>query len=254
PTVLGDYTALANQQKGVGLVKNETYKVGGMGLLTYLRKTVPFDFPTAAQDEDLIITPTTPLGYGALPGAYAISVLYDDQDTGDVVSKQVPGGSANPRRPWVNIVTNSAAQPASGQNNLDALAMPSGMLGFKDQDLVPQGTKFTAYIFAYDASALGTTTGANANGKPTNLHIKDTDLELFTVENQLGVQVDRDVGNQLVADFGLESIFYPIAPYVFTEKRKITMRLDTAQKAGTGVNYGANTQALIIIGIREPIA
>jgi len=154
---------------------------------------------------------------------------------------------------WINIVTNSLAQPAAGQNFLDTLAMPSGMLGFKDQDLVPQGTKFTAFIFAHDASALGTTTGANANGKPTNLHIKDTDLELFTVENQAGVQIDRDLSNKLVAAFDLYNFFIPQSPYVFTEKRKITIRLDTSQKAGTGANYGATTQAFIMIGIREPI-
>ena len=253
PTTLGDYTALANAQKGVGLVKNEGVKKNGKGLLWALSQIIPFDFPTSAQDEDLIITPVAPLGYGALPGSYAISAIYADTDQGDVVSKVVPGGSAAARRLWCNIVTNGTAQPTAGQNALDTLAMPKGMLGFKDSDLVPPGTKFTAYFLAHDASALGTTTGANANGKPTRLHVKDTDLELFTVEDQEGLLVDRDIQNVLVADFALQTWFVPKDPYVFNAQRKIAMQLDTSQKAGTGANYGANTQAFIIMGIREPI-
>ena len=253
PTTLGDYTALANAQKGVGLVKNEGCKKRKRGLLWALSDVIPFDFPTAAQDEDLIITPVAPLGYGALPGNYTITAVYDDTDAGDVVSKTVPGGSAGPKRLWSNIVTNSLAQATSGQTALDSLALPKGMLGFKDADLVPPGTKFTAYLLAHDASALGTTTGGNANGKPTRLHIKDTDIELFTVEDQEGLLIDRDLQNFMAADFGLESWFIPQDPYVFNPQKKVAIQLDTAQKAGAGVNFGANTQAFIMLGIREPI-
>jgi len=253
PTVLGDYTAISNVNQGIGMVKNETVKPSGFGYLQWLRQYIDFDFPTSTQSEDLIITPTAPLGYGALPGTYAVSALYLDTDQGDVTNLALAGGSANARRLWINIVTNSLAQQTTGQTILDTLAMPKGMLGFKDSDLVPPNMTFVGYIYAYDASALGTTTGGNANGFPTRLHHKDTDIEIFTVETQEGLLVNRNQDNSLAFDLSTENSFRPFSPYTYNPNKKITMALDTTLKAGTGANFAATTQAFIIVGIRSQV-
>jgi hypothetical protein len=252
PTTLGDYTALTNVQKGIGAIKNETQKVRHKGFMWWLNEVVPFDFPTATQDESLTVLPVAPLGYGALPASYNIAALYADQDSGDIVSKTVPGGSFNPRRLFANMVTNGLAQPTAGQNLLDTQVTPKSLNPIIDATNTLAGYKFSSYMWAYDASALGTTTGANANGKPTRLHVNDVDIELYEPETTEGMFLDRDSGNELCLDLATEQSFVPKDPYVFHQNRRIRIQLDTAQKAGAGANYGANTQLFAMFGIREP--
>lgn len=254
PTQLGDYTTTPVTNDGVFMVGSENIKVSGKGFLWYLSNVVPFDFPTAAQDENITIVPSTPLSYGALPGTYVISAIYADQDSGDVVSKVVPGGSANQRRLYFNMMTNTSAQATVGQTPLDKVITPLALNGIKDNDLQTPGLKLTGYLFFYDASALGTTTGGNANGKPTRLHITDIDIELFQPETTEGTLLDRDLGNGLAFDPIIGNFFMPKDPYVFNQNRRFRFLLDTAQKAGTGANFAANTQLFGILGIREPVA
>ncbi len=253
PTTLGDFTHLQAAPKGVGFVRHEGIKWRGRGLLWWLSQIMPLDYPTATQDESIVITPQVVLtGYGALPAAFTVSALYADQDAGDVTTKTVAGGTFNPRRLFLNDMTNTLAQPTTGKNNLDLAIQPVGLNGIADNVKQIAGLKLTGYAFLYDASALGTTTGVNANGKPTNLHILDVDTEVETVENQAGIQIDRDLGNQLACDYGAEWMHLLKDPYVFHQNRNFRFQVDTAQKAGTGVNYAAQTQYFGILGIREP--
>lgn len=255
PTVLGDFANLyaAAYNEGVGFVRNERVKPLGKGFLWKLHEVVPFDFPTAAEDEDIIITPQAPiLAYGAVPAAYLITAYYMDQTDGDVISKSVAGGSANPRRLYINDMTNSLAQPAAGQSLLDTPLTPAGLNGIADNYKQTAGVKLTGYVYAYDASALGTTIGVPAHGKPTRLHITDVDTELFTVETQEGLLVDRDLENTLGFDLQTLQAWIPESPYVFHQNRNFRFQLDTAQPVGVGTPYAADTQYFAIVGIREP--
>jgi hypothetical protein len=253
PTQLGDYTPSLIGNAGVQAVAPDNVKPVYRGLLWWLSQRIPFDFPTAAQDESIIITPQTVLtGYGTLPAAYTISALYKDQDSGDVISKIVAGGSSNPRRFYINDMTNSLAQPTTGRNLLDTPLQPSGLNGIADNFKQIAGLKFSGYAFLFDASAVGITLGFNANGKPTRLHIIDVDTEVFTVEDQAGILVDRNQANVLAFDIATQTAFIPDTPYVFHQNRNFRFQLDTAQKAGTGTNYAAQTQYFGMIGIREP--
>jgi len=254
PTVLGDYLGFGKPEKGVGAVLELPNSKEGKGFLWALHDIVPFDFPTAAQDEDLTITPKAALQGAALPAAFTVSALYLDQDSGDVTSNAVPGGSAAPKKLYFNMSTNGLAQQASGQTALDTTVLPTGLDGLADNQNSLGGLQFTGYLYMYDASNLGTTTGANANGKPTRLHIQDTNIELFTVEDQEGLLIDRDLGNELAFDSAMWSGFVPKDPYVFHQNRRYRFLLDTAQPAGTGASFGASKQVLIMAGIREPEA
>jgi hypothetical protein len=247
-----DAGATILNQEGMSAIADESVKVQGKGLLWWLNETIPFDFPTATQDESIIILPVTPLGYGSLPGSYNISAVYLDQDTGDVVNKAVPGGSYASRRLYVNMVTNGIAQATAGQTVLDTAITPKALNPVFDNTNTLAGYKFTSYIFAYDESDLGVTTGGNANGKPTRLHINDIDIELFQPETSEGMFIDADIANDLAFSYATETAYIPLNPYVFHQNRRIRMLLDTKQLAGGGSDFGANTQLFAMFGIREP--
>lgn len=239
--------------RGVACIRSEDAKPNGKGFLQKLLEYVPFDLPTAAQDEDIIITAIAPvLSYGSLPSPYTISVYYLDQDTGDVTTKTVPGGSAALSRLYINDMTNSAIQPATGQSLLDTVLTPSGLNGIADNMKQTAGLKLTGFLFLFDASALGDTYSGNANGRPTRLHITDVDTELFTVETQEGLLVDRNVENALAFDHEITEAFIPQNPYVFHQNRNFRFKLDTVQLSGTGLPFAALTQYFAIVGIREP--
>jgi hypothetical protein len=247
-----DTGATLTGQQGILAVSDETVKPYGKGLLWWLNEIVPFDFPTATQDESITILPVTPLGYGSLPGAYNISAVYIDQDTGDVISKVVPGGSFNNRRLYVNMVTNGLAQATTGQTALDTAITPKALNPVFDNTNTLAGYKFTSYAFAYDESDLGVTTGAGANGKPLRLHINDVDIELFQPETTEGMFLDTDVANGLAFSLATQTAYVPQNPYVFHQNRRIRMLLDTKQLAGGGADFGANSQLFAMFGIREP--
>ena len=257
PTALGDANAGAAGASGLGrgigfVFPNGYMAMGYRSNLWLLQQYIPFDLPTAAEDEDIIITPQTPLSYGSIPANYLLGAYYIDQDTGDVTSHTVPGGSAAPKRVFFNLVTNGLPQQTTGQTALDTLITPQGLDGIYDRSIGIIGEVFDGYVFAYDASSLGTTTGTNANGKPTRLHVIDFDTELFEPETTEGMLIDRDLGNAFALDVTQGKFFYLQQPYRFQPNRTYRMLLDTVQPAGTGVAFGAKTQTFMIVGIRQP--
>lgn len=224
------------------LVTDLSKKTGRNGFLWYLSTIIPnFPFPTIAEDEDLVIARNS--------GPTTMDTYFKDDTTGDVKSYSVPGGSRALAQFMVINLNNSAAISATGTNFLDTLDMPTGLSPFSEGTDITAGgrrispnQKFTIYAIA------GEFVKTAGGSKATNLHIKEDQIELFTSENDEGLQIDPDNGSDVSFKLdGLHAFILP-EPYVMQPNKLYTFQIDSTH--GTD-NLAVNSQKLFLIGIRE---
>lgn len=216
-------------------VSDLTYKHEKYGFLWFLSTIIPnFPFLTASQDEPIVITRDT--------APTRMDAYFADTDTGDVVSRTLPGGSLSTVHPFVLNLSNKDAITSSGKKPLDRLDMPEGLTIFSDGTRMAPNIRFTCYAIAGNFPK-------NGNSKVTRVHIFDEMIELFTSENNEGLLVDPDVANELTFSLSPLKLFRIEPPYVFEPNRLITFTIDVSHD-GTN-NLAAGSQQLFLIGVRE---
>lgn len=227
------------------LISDLTERFENKGFLRYLAGIIPeFPFPTAAQDEDIVIA------RAAAPTR--MDAYFRDTTEGDVVSHTVAGGSMATKHLLIINLANNSDIAASGTYYFDKLDMPSGLTPFSEGVDIVAGARrmasnqrFTIYAIAGDFPKAG-------SSKTTRVHILEEQIELFASENGEGLLVDPDAGNELAFDLKAPSLFRLPDPYVF-EPNKLYSFKGEATYDGTNA-LSAGSQKLILIGIREYIA
>lgn len=226
------------------LVKDLETQVRGKGLLSYLKSLIPdLPYPTVTQDEALTIA------RNAAPTR--IDAYFEDADQGDVVSRVVPGGSLATKQLLIVNINNNSAVSASGSFNFDKVDMPTGLNPFQDSsDIVTNGRRITKSKRLTLYAIAGNFPKAT-DSKVTRVHVNDERIELFASENQEGLFVDPDNGNELAFDLPTQKVFWLPTPYVMESERLFTFTGE-ATHDGTN-NLPANSLKLFLICMSELI-
>lgn len=223
-------------------VSDITERYLDMGFLGYLKMKIPdMDFPTITQDESLAIE------RNAAPTR--MDAYFEDTQEGDVVGREVPGGSLSKKQLMIINLSNGSASSATGNLNLDKMDMPTGLPPFTEGvDVTTAGRrmssaeKFTLYCIAANVPL-------NTGSRVTRIHILDGTIELFTSENQEGLLADITNGQELGFDLSPPKVFTLKTPYEFRPAHIFSFKADMI---GDGVNALAiGSQQLFLIGIRE---
>lgn len=230
------------------LVQALSGKTGMHGFMWALAQFIPdFPYPNASQDEDITITYTA-VGASALS---RIDAYFQDVTEGDVVSRNLPGGSLATKDFMCLNLYNNAAITSTTEFEFDKLDVPTGANPFTESTnivtggrRISAGQKFTVYVIAADVPAPA------VGDKTTRVHIFDETIELFTSENNEGLFVDPEITNELAFDLDPVEYFMPPTPYVMDSNRLFSFKGDYTRAA---TNAAAESQKLILIGIRESI-
>lgn len=216
------------------LVGDLTYRYEKLGFLWWLSTRFP-DLPqfNASQDEDIIITRS---------GASRIDAYFAVVEAGDVTSRNLPGGSQGSVHTFVLNLTNPSAITASGRYRLDGVDMPEGLTVFSDGTRMAPNIRFVVHAIAMESPKFGAT-------KATRLHIFDEFVELFTSENNEGLLVDVDAGNELSFSLTPPKFFIIDPPYEFTPNRLLSFLVDVTHDGTNNIPAGA--LKLMLIGRRE---
>ena len=228
------------------LVQSLNAKQRMLGLLGVLAAMIPnFPFPTSTQDEDITIT------YTAVGGSVLtrIDAYFEDQESGDVITRTLPGGSLSTKDFMILNFDNNAALTAAGLYFFDNLDIPIGAAPFAEGvDIkvgarrMSPGQKFTVYAIAGDFVIPA------ATNKTDRVHIFDESIELFTSENNEGLYVDPEVANELSFDLDPSEYWQLPVPYEMLPNRLFTFQGNYVRPT---TNAAANSQKLFLIGIRE---
>jgi len=229
------------------LIQAQNGKMGRLGFIGVLASMIPdFPFPTATQDEDITISYVA-VGASALT---RIDAYFTDQTEGDVITRNLPGGSESRTDLMILNMYNNAAISATGNFFFDNLDVPIGASPFSEGvDIVTggrrmsAGDKFTLYALAADVPSPGGTS------RSTRTHIFDEFIELFTSENNEGLFVDSTVVNELAFDLDPAEYFSLPTPYVMEPNRLFNFKGDFTHDGAN--DAAAESQKLFLIGIRE---
>jgi len=227
------------------LVGDLSERYENKGFLRFLASIIPdFPFPTAAQDEDIVIA------RAASPTR--IDAYFRDTTEGDVVSHTMAGGSMATKHLLIINLANGSDIKASASYSFDSLDMPPGLTPFSEGTDIVAGARrmapnqrFTCYVIAGDFPKAG-------SSKTTRVHILEEQIELFTSENVEGLLADPDQGNELSFNLKAPSLFRLPEPYVFEPNKLYSFKAE-AYYDGTNA-IPASSQKLFLIGIREYIA
>ena len=226
------------------LVSDKTKRYQGMGLISYLKSLIPeIDLPTVSETETITIARNS--------APTEILARFQATDQGDVTSRSVAGGSQSSKQLMIINLNNGSAVGASGFFNFDTLDMPIGLNPFTDaQDLVASSryvnanTKLTLYGIAGDFPKA-------TSSKATKVHLTLNKTEMFTSDNQEGIPVDPDNGNDIAFDI-TQPLFYKLpTPYVWNPNDLLTFKGE-ASYDGTH-SLPANSLKLFLICIAEQI-
>jgi hypothetical protein len=226
------------------LVSSLDKKFRDLGFLRFMAQFIPdFPFPNASEDEDIsIVRSASPT---------QIDAYFEDVTEGDVRTKTVVGGSMSLRHFMPVYLENSGDIKASGEFNFDYLDMPAGLNPFIEGSeivtasrRIPSGQRYVVYAIAGDFPK-------NYSSKVTRVYIRDEQIMLFTSENAEGLVADPDLGNELSLSLSPPKIFLLPTPYTFEPNRIFTFK-GYASHDGTH-DLSANTQKLILLGVREYI-
>lgn len=220
------------------MVAGPSKRFGQAGFFRFLADKIK-DFPkfNAAQDESIVFTRDSTFDLAL--------AHWSDQDSGDVTSRDKPGGSMARKHLFILNLNNGSAVGATGSYNIDNPDMPTGLSLFAGTtNRMAASNKFTLYaIAAYVPVATAS--------KTTAIHIFDEQIELFTSETNQGLYVDPTVDSQLAFDMSLPTMFWLDEPYVFNPNRLLAFKADATYDGANPLT--ANSQKLFLIGIREQL-
>lgn len=224
------------------LVSDLNHRFMGKGFLSYMAERIAdFPFPNASQDEAITIARDV--------APDRIDAYFEDQTEGDVTSRELPGGSLSKKQFLVINLDNTDIIAADGDYFLDTLDMPTGLTPFSEgTDIVAggrriaPGQKLTLYAVAGNFPKF-------TASKTTRIHINDEKIELFSSENQEGLFVDPDFGNELEFDLAPLKMFWLKTPYDMKPNNLFTFK-GTADHDGAN-DMDAHSQKLFLICTRE---
>lgn len=217
------------------LVGDLTDRYEKYGFLWWLSTIIP-DFPVfnASQDEPIVIS------RAAAPTR--IHAYWEDIETGDVTSRNLPGGSLSSRHPFILNLSNNTAITTSGKHDLNRLDMPEGLTVFSDGTRMAPNIRFHVSVIAGNFPAAG-------NSRVTRVHIIDERIELFTSENREGLFVDPTEGGELQFSLSPLRAFTLSPPYVFEPNHLMTFTVDAVHDGANDLPAGS--QQLFLVGVRE---
>lgn len=228
------------------LVQALNGKSGMHGFLWALAQFIPdFPFPNATEDEDITIEYTA-VGVSALT---RIDAYFEDVTEGDIISRNLPGGSLGLKDFMILNLYNAAAITSTEEFEFDKLDIPTGATPFTTSSQTTTGgrrvstnQKFTIYFIAADVP------GPAVGDHVTRVHMFDEFIELFTSENNEGLFVDAEDTNELAFDLDPAEYFMLPTPYEMQPNRLFTFKGDYTRGAN---DAAAESQKLFIIGVRE---
>jgi len=217
------------------LIQGAAQRFGNMGFLGYLAAKMK-DMPlfNAGQDESIVFTRDS--------AADLLLARWEDQDSGDITNRALPGGSQAKKHLFILNRSNLAALTASGVFTFDFEDMPAGLSMFTDGSRMSANNRFTLYGVACNNPV----TGAS---EVTAVHIFDEQVELFTSETNTGLNTIAAQETQLGFDISPPGMFWLDEPYVFQPNRQLAFKGDFTKVAAD--DLAAKTQKLFLIGIRE---
>jgi len=225
------------------LVASRGTKYRETGFLSYLKTIISeMDYPSATDTETLTIARNT--------APTEITSRFIADDSGDVATRSVAGGSQSTRQLMIINLNNSVNVAASGFFNFDELDMPTGLNPFQQASdiitsarYVNQNIQITVYAIAGDFPK------ATAS-KATRVHITVNKIEMFTSDDQEGIPVDPDNGNDLAFSLSPLTLYKLPTPFVFNAGDLITFQGE-ASYDGTNA-LPAKTLKLFLICVVSP--
>lgn len=226
------------------LVSDRSKKYREMGFISFLKSIIPdVDYPSATEVESLQISRNS--------APTEITARFQATDQGDVTNRGAPGGSQASKQLMIINLNNGSAVGASGFFNFDTLDMPTGLNPFQDaQDVVAasryvnQNTKLTLYAIAGDFPKA-------TSSKATKVHLTQNKIELFTSDNQEGIPVDPDNGNDLAFSLSALSMYKLPTPQVLNAGDLISFKGEASYDGSHSL--AANSQKLFLICIAETV-
>src|SRR6266849_2005016 len=221
------------------LLTDVTKRNANKGLMGYLADNIK-DFPlfNGAQDEDVVITTSGSVTH--------LDAYFEDQQSGDVVKQDNPGGSKGKKLLFILNVSNAATMSTTIAGlELTSLDMPTGVTLFTDGKRISANNKFTIYAVAANVPI-------TATSGVTRVHIWDEFTELFTSENNEGLFSDPNGKSELLFSLNPVNCFWLDEPYVFMPNKVMSIKVDYTDD---GAHHpAANTQQVFLIGIREYVS
>ena len=197
------------------------------GILNFIRKYLKEVYITVPEGQKLTLkfdtTPTKATLY--------YYELNKDESIGEEWSE------AMEEQPIFFLATHSSAVSATATYKFDTSVMPTGFLEVKDGFVFPANVEFELKVLAFGAVAAGST-------EFTHLHIWAQDVELFTPDDHVGLQVSTSY-NELKFDITKNQAFILSTPYVYKPGYKILL---TGDATYDGTNTLAANSAYVILG------
>lgn len=226
------------------MISDRSKKFREYGFLSFLKSIIPdFDLPTTTETEAFTIARNS--------SPTEITARFQATDQGDVTDRGVAGGSQSNKQLMIINLNNGSAIGASGGYSFDTLDMPVGLNPFQEAQNLTAGSRYVNSNVKMTLHALAGDFLKATSSKTTRVHITQNKIELFTSDNQEGIPVDPDNGNDLACALSPLSIFKLPTPYILNPNDLITFS-GTASYDGTHPLL-VNSQKLFLIAIVEQI-